>query len=57
MDLLNITNASLTHVYRRITLSNHDQLDLIDLSLEITSICAIDFVINLYLILLINNQT
>ena len=53
--LLNLVKSSLAYMF---TIAQHEQtinyLDLIDSSREITFIYAIDFVINLYLIFLIN---
>jgi hypothetical protein len=51
MNLLRLINLSLAHVYCSTTLSNMNELDLIDSSRKLVSISAISFIINLCLIL------
>jgi hypothetical protein len=51
MNLLNLINPSLAHVYCSITLPNHGLIRLKKSSRKTVSICAFSFIISLYLIL------
>jgi hypothetical protein len=57
MNLLNLTNSSLTYIYCSTTLLNHRLIRFSGFVSELVSIYAIGFIISLYLILIIGIQT